>query len=108
MEDNSIVLNPDFAYLFATFAREARLQADTMLALLPEHTYNPDRIKEAQRDTLRAFQAILAPLNICTQAIHTVEAVHQYRELIAEVAATINRKATEIDNALAEYETEEL
>jgi hypothetical protein len=96
---HEINLKPDFKAIFDQFDREARLKADTVLADLPE----PDeieQIKPYQLGVLRAMQGILAPVNICAQAVDSGEAVQRLRNLIDALVTTIRAKADEIESAI--------
>ncbi len=98
---NGIILEPNYAVLRERFGREAKLQADTILAdLLPEELIEIEHIKRIQAQVLRAIQAIIVPINICLQATDCNAAVLESRELVDGVSKTIIAKADEIEKAI--------
>ena len=98
---HGIILEPNYAVLRERFGREAKLQADTILAdLLPEELIQPEHIKRIQAHVLRAIQAIIVPINICIQATDSNSAVLECRELVNAVSRTIIAKADEIEKAI--------
>src|SRR5260370_30381812 len=98
---NGITLEPNYAALRERFGREAKLQADTILAdLLPEEFIEIEHIKRIQAQVLRAIQAIIVPINICIQATDCNAAVLECRELVDAVSKTIIVKADEIERAI--------
>lgn len=98
---SGIILEPNYAALRARFGTEARFQADTILAdLLPESLIEPEHVKRIQAQVLRAMQSVLAPINICIQAIDSKAAVVECRELVDAVSKTVIAKADEIDRAI--------
>src|SRR5260370_41614590 len=87
---NGIILEPNYAALRERFGREAKLQADTILAdLLPEELIEIEHIKRIQSQVLRAIQVIIVPINICLQAIDCNSAVIECRELVDAVSKTL-------------------
>src|SRR5258708_30481778 len=90
---NGIILEPNYAALRERFGREAKLQADTILAdLLPEELIEIEHIKRIQAQVLRAIQSIIVPINICLQATDCNAAC---RELVDAVSKTIIANADE-------------
>ena len=98
---NGIILEPNYAVLRERFGREAKLQADTILAdLLPEELIEIEHVKRIQAQVLRAIQAIIVPINICLQATDCNAAVLECRELVDAVSKTIIAKAEEVERAI--------
>ena len=98
---HEIILEPNYAVLRARFGDEARFQADTILAdLLPEELIEMEHVKRIQVQVLRAFQAIIVPINICLQSTDCNAAVLECRELVDAVSKIIIGKADEIDRAI--------
>src|SRR5260370_40203302 len=98
---NGIILEPNYAVLRERFGREAKLQADTILAdLLPEELIEIEHIKRIQAQVLRAIQAIIVPINICLQATDCNAAVLESPELVDGVSKTIIATADEIEKAI--------
>src|SRR5260370_22072862 len=98
---HGIILEPNYAVLRERFGREAKLQADTILAdLLPEELIEIEHIKRIQAQVLRAIQAIIVPINICLQATDCNSAVLECRELVDAVSKTIIARADEIERTI--------
>lgn len=91
-----IQVDIDFAGLYAQFMREAHLQADRIQHFMvpPARDYSQT---EQTIAALRAMQAVLAPLNIASQAMTTVGQVEEVRGLLASIVKAIDERATALE-----------
>src|SRR4051812_21573914 len=99
MDDTTkeIKVEIDFAGLYATFTREAKLQSKIIF----DGMRNSDCAEMlVTRDALRAVQSLLAPINIALRCATTVANIQDMRVWLADIVKGIQARADKLENDL--------
>lgn len=99
-------LTPDFARLYRTFEREARQRAEYIGHELGSALAVPgdDAESHLQRKlgALHVMRGVLQPLAVCSQAATTVDAMLEFRELLADVLAEVVGQTDRLERHIGE------